>query len=85
VSIRENTAIKKAAVLPVPVWAWAAMSLPLSASGRVRACTGVHSANPAALIPLRTSSGISSSSNLTSLIYYTSRKVDPFFVFLLVE
>jgi hypothetical protein len=42
-SSREKIVIKNAAVLPVPVCDWAAMSRPWSASGSTLACTGVHS------------------------------------------
>ena len=44
-------ATRKAAVLPVPVWAWPATSRPRSAMGRVCAWIGVHCVNPASRMP----------------------------------
>ena len=64
--IREKMPIRNAAVFPVPVCAWAATSPPRNISGSVSSCPGGHSVKFAALIPLRTGSGICSSSNLTS-------------------
>ena len=52
--------IPKAAVLPVPVWAWAMTSLPFSSSGIVSTCTGVGSSNPIRSIALRIGSSIPS-------------------------
>ena len=40
-SIRCNSGRAKAAVLPVPVWAWPSTSRPPSSSGIVRAWIGV--------------------------------------------
>ncbi len=54
---RAKIAIRKAAVLPVPVWAWAATSLPARRSGSVAACTGVARTNPHAAMPALTAWG----------------------------
>ena len=54
----ENTVIRNAAVLPVPVWACPATSFPVKEIGRVLACIGVQCANPASRIPCKTGSGI---------------------------
>ena len=45
------SAIRNAAVLPVPVCAWPATSLPASASGSVWAWIGVHCVKPASRMP----------------------------------
>ena len=47
VSRRWYSATRNAAVLPVPVWAWPATSLPVSAIGKVLAWTGVARTKPA--------------------------------------
>ena len=56
-SRRVNIVMRNAAVLPVPVWAWPATSLPASVMGSVFAWIGVAKAKPASAIPHRTSSG----------------------------
>ena len=55
---RVKIVIRKAAVLPVPVCAWPATSLPARAIGRVLAWIGVAKTNPASAMPQRTSSGM---------------------------
>src|SRR5438309_3898716 len=59
-SMRVNAAIRKAAVLPVPVCDWPATSLPLSASGSAASWIGVAVTKPASRIPCITGSGRSS-------------------------
>src|SRR5262249_18360719 len=54
---RVKAAMRKAAVLPVPVWDWPATSLPLSASGRVPSWMGVLATKPASWTPRMTGSG----------------------------
>src|SRR6266851_9658068 len=54
---RVKAAIRKAAVLPVPVWDWPATSLPLSASGSVPSWMGVMATKPASWMPRMTGSG----------------------------
>ena len=57
-SSRVKIVIRKAAVLPVPVWAWPATSVPARAIGRVFAWIGVAKTKPASAMPQRTSSGM---------------------------
>src|SRR6266851_4840123 len=57
---RVKAAIRKAAVLPVPVWDWPATSLPLRASGSVPSWIGVMATKPASWTPRMTGSGRSS-------------------------
>src|ERR1700675_3599869 len=54
---RVKAAIRKTAVLPVPVWDWPATSLPLSASGSVPSWMGVAATKPASRTPRITGSG----------------------------
>src|SRR6266702_1958178 len=53
---RVKRVIRKAAVLPVPVWAWPATSFPARASGRLFSWMGVQSVNPASAMPWSTGS-----------------------------
>ena len=57
-SSRAKIVIRKAAVLPVPVWACPATSRPARAIGRVLAWIGVAKTKPASAMPQRTSSGM---------------------------
>ncbi len=54
---RVKIVIRKAAVLPVPVWAWPATSRPARVIGSVFAWIGVAKTKPASAMPQRTSSG----------------------------
>ena len=47
-----NIETRNAAVLPVPVWAWPATSLPSSVMGSVWAWMGVQRTKPASQMPL---------------------------------
>ncbi len=58
-----NKVIKKAAVLPVPVCACPATSLPERDNGKVLPCIGVQYWKSASLMPFKTSSGIGRDSN----------------------
>lgn len=66
--------MRKAAVFPVPVCAWPAMSLPFKPSGRVSAWIGVQLINPASSMPRRTGSGNSSTENLITLLPRAGRR-----------
>src|SRR5689334_14165012 len=65
-SSRVNAAIRKAAVLPVPVCDWPATSLPLRASGSAASWMGVAVTKPASRMPCITDSGRSSVTNSIS-------------------
>ena len=66
-SSRLMTVTRKAAVLPVPVWAWPATSRPCSRTGRASAWMGVQNSNPASASPRCTSGGRSKESNRVSV------------------
>src|SRR5437667_11825252 len=70
---RVKAAIRKAAVLPVPVWDWPATSLPLSASGSVPSWIGVMGTKPASWMPRMTGSGRSSEVKSIELIAWPVR------------
>ena len=63
---RSMAAMRKAAVLPVPVRAWPATSRPARASGRAWAWMGVQRSNPASFTPLRRAGTSPMSSNRAS-------------------
>src|SRR3972149_10086540 len=60
-NIRVITAMRKAAVLPVPVWARPLASLPDRALGRISAWIGVQYWNPKSLMACMSGSGRSKS------------------------
>jgi len=71
---RVKAAIRKAAVLPVPVWDWPATSLPRRASGSAASWIAVVVTKPASSMPRRTGPGRSSEEKESGL---TSRPPRP--------
>ena len=63
-----SSGIPKAAVLPVPVWAWPIMSLPSIATGIACACMGEASSKPISVTARRIRSSNCNVSNFIASI-----------------